>query len=201
MVGILMEAPLTPIILCKYNLEAPYCHLHMMAQSVIKYICAALLFTLIYLQLTFGGSFSPAEWCVIINIITDVANDSINNPNGLLTKFTPPHLLHHLAHRHLSSPYPSRSSPPSPPQSKPPINQHGWDESYIDNILGVCLHIGENTKRTSSSILLTISLIAHPESKEHHPIPHNYMLSLKKWIVKGQQEELKTILGWWVDTH
>ena len=36
---------------------------------------------LIHLRLTFGGSSSPAEWCIITEILTDLANDIMNNPH------------------------------------------------------------------------------------------------------------------------
>ena len=193
--------PHTPILLCKYDLDAAYRRLHMQATSAIKCICTTITCALIYLRLTFGGSFSPAEWCVIIELITDVANDITNNP----------HWSPDIAH----APTPDPTSIPSPltfPADTPfapalpvavliPLPLHGWVDSYIDDILGICLHIGDNAKRVSAAILLTIYLIAHPGSATDHPIPHNYMLSLKKWLAEGRQEESKTVLGWVVNTR
>ena len=62
----------------------------MMVQSAIKCMCATLTCALIYLCLTFGSSFNPAKWCVLIEIITNITNDITNNPHWLLsTTFAP----------------------------------------------------------------------------------------------------------------
>lgn len=57
----------------------------MVAQSAIKCMCTTLTYALIYLCLTFGSLFSPAKWCVLVEIITNVANDITNNPHWLLS--------------------------------------------------------------------------------------------------------------------
>ena len=53
----------------------------MSAESAVKCICMKTVCALIYLRLTFGGSSSPAEWCIIIELATDLANDIANNPH------------------------------------------------------------------------------------------------------------------------
>ena len=52
----------------------------MNAISAVKCICSTTVCALIFLRLTFGGSFNPAEWCVLIELINDLANDITNNP-------------------------------------------------------------------------------------------------------------------------
>jgi hypothetical protein len=71
--------PITLILLCKYDLDAVYQRLHTKASLSIKCICVTAKCILVYLCLTFGGSFSLAKWCVLIEIITDIANDITNN--------------------------------------------------------------------------------------------------------------------------
>ena len=73
--------PMMVILLCKYDLDLAYRRMHMSAASCAKCICMTAVCALIYLRLTFGGSSSPAEWCIIIELATDLANDIANNPH------------------------------------------------------------------------------------------------------------------------
>ena len=68
------------ILLCKFDLASAYRRMHLSAHTAAKCICSTAICALVYLRLTFGGSFSPAEWCVLIELLTDLGNDIINNP-------------------------------------------------------------------------------------------------------------------------
>ena len=72
--------PTIHILICKFDLASAYRRMHLNAGTAIKCICSTTICALIYLRLTFGGSFSPAEWCVLIELITDLAGDIIKNP-------------------------------------------------------------------------------------------------------------------------
>ena len=140
----------------------------------------------------------------MIEIITDLALDIANNPCWSFTKF--------------HSPIPEVSTIPSPTllqQDIPigealpsdvdvPLPRHGYFDSYVDDIIGICLHIGQNAQRTIYAILLTIYLMARPfcpNNDTSTDVLHSYILSTKKWLAEGAQEEVKTILGWQVDTR
>ena len=195
--------PTIAILLCKFDLDAAYRRMHMHAATAAKCICTTSICALIYLRLTFGAAFSPAEWCIIIELITDLSMDIINNPLWVPSK--------------LHSPIPEPSTIPPPklyPSNTPfapalPVDvtiqlpRHGWVDSYIDDLVGVCLHIKDNAKRTSTAILLSIYLLARPFCPSDIPanIIHHYILSAKKWLAEGQQEETKIVLGWFIDTR
>ena len=68
------------ILICKFDLASAYRHMHLSAKTAAKCICSTTICSLVYLRLTFGGSFSPAEWCVLIELLTVLGNDIINNP-------------------------------------------------------------------------------------------------------------------------
>ena len=72
--------PTVCIFLYKYDLASAYRRMHLHADTAKKCICSTTICALIYMRLTFGGSFSPAEWCVLIELLTDLANDIANNP-------------------------------------------------------------------------------------------------------------------------
>ena len=74
------DFPLIPILLCKFNLDVTYRRMHVYADTAAKCICTTSICALIYLQLTVGAAFSPAEWCIIIKLITCLSSDIMNNP-------------------------------------------------------------------------------------------------------------------------
>ena len=131
--------PSLPILLCKFDLEAAYRRMHMHATTAVKCICITSICALVYLRLTFGAAFSPAEWCIIIEMMTDLSNDILNNP-----------LWDPEKHK---SPIPSPDTIPSPkllPPDTPfgqalpvdvsvPLPRFGYVDSYIDDLAGVCL--------------------------------------------------------------
>ena len=135
-----MTYPLMVILLCKYDLDSAYRRMHMSAASCAKCICMTAVCALVYLRLTFGGSSSPAEWCIIIELATDLANDIANNP--------------HWRHKttFAKEPDPSRLLPPVllpasdafaqalPVDVHLNLPRHGWVNSYIDGMIGVCVY-------------------------------------------------------------
>ena len=193
--------PFLVILICKYDLDSAYRRMHLNSASAAKCICMTTVCALIYLRLTFGGSSSPAEWCVIIEILTDLANDITNNP-----------FWNHST-TYAREPDPSKLPPPLlkpendtfvqalPVDVDLQLPRHGWIDSYIDDIIGICTHQGNNAIRTTKAILLAIYLFARPSSDSKNPIPHKYLLSIVKMIAEGRQSEIQTVLGWVVDTR
>ena len=183
-----MFHPYMVVFICKYDLNSAYCHMHMNAASAEKYLCTKTICTLIYLQLTFGGLSNPAEWCIIIKILTDLTNDNTNNP--------------FCSHAVFFAKEPNPSKLP-PPILDPPIDEfvqalledlhlqlphHGWMNSYIDGIISVCVHMGDNAIRTTKQILLDIYIMARPSSSSSPPTPilHKYLLPIVKMIAESQ---------------
>ena len=68
------------ILLCTFDLSSAYILMHVIVQIVAKCIYPTIICALIYLRLTSGGSFTPSEWCILIELLTDLANTTINNP-------------------------------------------------------------------------------------------------------------------------
>ena len=156
--------PYTSIIITKIDLDAAFRRMHLNTKSAAKCICTTTICALIYLRLTFGGSFSPAEWCIMIEILKDLANDITNNPIWNPTSTLAP------------IPAPASIPPPTylPPQIpfSPalladvdlPLPHHETVDSYVDDIISLCLDICDNASRCVNAILLTIYLLASPFS-------------------------------------
>ena len=197
-----LKHPFTAILICKIDLDAAFRRMHLNAASAVKCICVTTVCAAIYLRLTFGGAFSPAEWCVMIEVITDLALDIANNPLWSPTR--------------QSAPKPTREEIPDPALQPPqvPFEQalpvdtdvntprHGHYDSYVDDIVGICVDLGDNARRTLNAILLTLHLLAKPFYNKTNDQPsHEYILSMKKWRAEGKQEEHKIVLGWEIDTR
>ena len=193
--------PEVSIFLCKYNLASAYRRMHLYANTARKCICSTSICALIYMRLTFGGSFSPAEWCILIELLTDLANDITNNP------FWKPNRTQAAQPDPKSIPPPIQLAndipfaPALPADVSLNLPRHGWIDGYIDDIVGVCLNLQDNATRTTKAILLAIAIFARPTNATPNNIPHPYILSLKKWLAEGQQEEVKTVLGWVINTR
>ena len=52
----------------------------MSTKSAAKFNCSTIICALIYLFLIFGGYFSPSKWCVLIELVINLASDIANNP-------------------------------------------------------------------------------------------------------------------------
>ena len=189
------------IILCKFDLASAYRRMHLSAHTAAKCICSTTICALVYLRLTFGGSFSPAEWCVLIELLTDLGNDIINNPywNQTTTQATQPPPASIPAPTLLPKHIPF--APALPADVSLNLPRHGWVDGYIDDLVGICLHLNQNATRTTRAILLAISIFARPTNTQTSNIPHPYILAMKKWIAEGTQEERKVVLGWVIDTR
>ena len=189
------------ILICKFDLASAYRRMHLSAQTAAKCICSTTICALVYLRLTFGGSFSPAEWCVLIELLTDLGNDIINNPfwDPTKTQATQPPPTTIPSPVLLDSAIPF--APALPADVSLLLPRHGWVDGYIDDLVGICLHMNDNATRTTRAILLAISIFARPTSTHKSNIPHPYILAMKKWLAEGTQEEQKIVLGWLIDTR
>lgn len=89
--------------------------------------------------------------------------------------------------------YPSISPLPIPHPDNPPFHtalpaneiintpRHG----FIDDIMGLLVHVNDSASMITNAILLAIHLFSCP-AEFPTPIPHNFILSLKKWLTKGK---------------
>ena len=131
----------------------------------------------------------------------NLANDITNNPYWIHTKiFTkepdPDQLLHPVL------------SPPSelfvqvlPADVLLQMPHRGWIDSYIDNIIGLCIHKGENTIRITKAILLAIFIFVRPSKSAPPPSHHKYLISIVKMIAEGRQEKRRIVSGWLINTR
>jgi hypothetical protein len=80
-----------------------------------------------------------------------------------------------------------------------PQNDNGNIDIYIDDSIGIAPDIGDTPSRVSRAIPLAIWMLSRPLS-DNDVIPRRDMISLKKLHAEGQMSEIKTILGWSINT-
>jgi len=81
-----------------------------------------------------------------------------------------------------------------------PPNNKGKVDIYIDDSIGVAPALDDIPNRVVSAIPLAIRVISRPLSNSD-VIPRKDIISLKKLSADGQLSEVKTVLGWTINTR
>jgi len=155
-------------------------------------------YLLVALRLTFGGAPGPSLWSVISEVITDIGNSLLQNncwdhttlfdhvSNGLETPISITNDTPLAKARAVSVPIPA--------------NDNGRIDIFIDDSIGVAPEIGDAPLRLIRAIPLAIRTVSRPLTDDDF-VPRKDIISLKKLKAEGQLSEVKTILGWIVNTH
>jgi hypothetical protein len=81
-----------------------------------------------------------------------------------------------------------------------PVNYSGKADTYIDDMIPVCVDIDENEERCGAAASLAFDFLSRPVGP-HKPIPREVLLSLTKLMGEGCFQGTKTVLGWNLDTR
>lgn len=81
-----------------------------------------------------------------------------------------------------------------------PDNLGGYVDVYTDDNIGVAPDFGTNVPRLNRVIPLMIHTFARP-TDSHDIIPRKDIISMKKFRAEGRLEEIKTVLGWVLNTR
>jgi len=81
-----------------------------------------------------------------------------------------------------------------------PLNDFGKIDIFIDDSIGVAPDLGKDPTRVCQAIPLAIWTIVRPAS-EQDIIPRKDIISIKKLQAEGCLEEIKTVLGWVINTR
>ena len=83
-----LHDPQLVIFLIKYDLDAAYRRLHVMAKMAALAITILKNIAYILLRLPFGVANGPSDYCIISKPVIDLANDILRDENGIQTRFT-----------------------------------------------------------------------------------------------------------------
>jgi hypothetical protein len=150
------------------------------------------------LCMTFGGSACPSLWGIILDTIADSCNSSIHNPHwDWKTLYDP-----------LS--FSIEDPKPLPPSIEftlsqdfavyIPINDIGKVDMYINDTIGVAINLADNMKHVQFAMPLVIYEFLRPLDASE-TTPRCDLISLKKFQAEERMEEIKTILGWIINTR
>jgi len=153
---------------------------------------------LIALRLTFGGAPGPNLWGVISESIADIGNAIQQNDSWNYSTFFDP--LSDTIEEPLSLPDDIPLASTKKLSVTLPLNEKGYIDMYIDDNIGVTPDLGDNLLRMKRVIPLAIRTLARPLDEEDI-LPRKDIVSLKKFKAEGRLEEVKTVLGWIINTR
>jgi hypothetical protein len=191
--------PTTKIFICKFDIDAAYCRCSFSSKTAFESMMIFVVLLLVALRMTFGGAPCPSIWGVISEVITDIGNSLLQNEFWA---------QHSKIYDHISDQIDDLISlPASIPfhqarelSVKIPSNEKGKIDVYIDDLIGIAPDIGGSPVWVIQAIPLAIHTLARPNTNLD-VIPRKEIISLKKLQAEGQLSEVKTVLGWNLDTR
>jgi hypothetical protein len=190
--------PKVKIYICKFDIDAAYCRCSFSNKTAFESMTIFAGLLLVALRMTFGGAPCPSMWGVISESITDIGNALLQNDMWLHDELYDP------IFDQLDSPFDLHSSIPFHQTRELsvciPPNDKGKVDIYIDDSIGIVPDIDEAPKRLVRAIPLAIRTMARPISVQDI-IPRKDIISLKKLHEEGRLSEVKTVLGWVINTR
>jgi hypothetical protein len=190
--------PLHRIMIQKFDFAKAYRRVHYNGQAAAR--CISVLHELAYIQmrLSFGGAGCPPSWCVISEMITDLANELLDDEAWDTSLCVSP--LQHLVPAPQRLPANIKIATAVQPQLQPPPYPHGKADTFVDDVILVFLDTAENCTRATAAVPLAIHLASRPMS-DTEPIPREPFLSMEKLAAEGMPAEIQLVLGWQIDTR
>ena len=193
-----VKFPLSPILIGKYDFKSAYRRMTFWGHSAAT--CCTIFDEIAYisLRLTFGGSSCPFLWCAMSEMITDLANDILNCPLW-------DHSITHSPHANkIQSPQFIEGCTPFaralPADVVVPPTHSGKIDSYIDDLIPVVVHRGDNASRGANAVPLAMHTVGRPVHSLE-PIPRDDLLCFRKLHGEGRLSEIKTVTGWKINTR
>jgi hypothetical protein len=189
--------PTEPILQSKVDWKSAYRRLHNAIATAIAAMVLVGNFLLIALRLTFGGAPNPSRWSDLSEISCDLSNDLVRNPGWDPTRHFSPHSTK-LPTSPILEP-PDVPFAPAEPLSVPlPIDDAPKSEVYIDDLFNC--YLLRHLARGSEILPFVLHLLGRPPNPAD-PIERDDVLSISKFLAEATPSEVKTILGWVVDTR
>ena len=190
--------PTKIILIGKYDFTSAYRRLTFWGHSAAASSSIIDDIGLISLRLTFGGSPCPFLWCPIAETITDLANDILEYEDWDVETTHSPHISKIPEPLILNDDIPF--SPAFQADVHVPPLPHGKVDGYIDDLIPVVLHEGDNARRAANAVPLAMYILGRPLNPDE-PINREDLLSFRKLAGEGQMAEIKTVTGWEIDSR
>jgi hypothetical protein len=177
----------------KYDWKSTHRRAHLIGKTVVEIIIQFGGFILAFLRIPFGGKPGPSQWNDISEMTCDLANALIDDetwaPESLKSSYSPcisepkrsDTTMQFAQARHMTATL--------------PINDKGKADNYIDDMIPVCVNIGNNDERCAAAVDLAIDVLARLLSDQGR-MPREFLLSLAKLMGEPPFQEIKNALGW-----
>ena len=186
-----------PILISKLDFKSAYRRGTMKGELAAKSIMILCGFALLLRCLPFGGSHCPNLWCVVSEFVTDLANDLLSCEDWNENEIFSPHIDKLAPPDILDSAIPFTQAKPA--DASVQVSDHGCADIFIDDIITVGFH-SKRWRRLCGATLLALHMFGRP-AHENEPVPRNDLVALNKLLAAGSPSEIKTVLGWDIDTR
>ncbi len=154
---------------------------------------------LVPLRLTFGGSSNASEFCNCSETVCDITNELLHCKD-----WDPSEIYSSIQSQIPSTPLTLDSSIPFA-ESLPfavdvPTETIGKADNFIDDLIVIILGDPGNISRGNAAAALALKLVSRPAYAQE-PILRGHQASFSKLLAEGRLEEVKTFLGWTLDTR
>ncbi len=200
-VALRSQNPKLLIFISKYDYSGAYRRIAHSASPAAQTIAVNGDTAFLSLRLTFGGSPNPPTWCMLSEMVADLANEI-----GQCDEWDPAVCR---SPAQPSTPEPLRL-PTSIPIARakrmadhiPPTRAGGRVDGFIDDLINVFLDTPTTCLRQPDIVPLAMHLTSHSHAgNEEEPIPRRPILSIPKLIAEGRPEEVQVVLGWRLNTR
>ena len=186
------------ILLIKYDLDSVYRRLHVVAKMAVLAITILKQLAYILLRLPFGVANGPSDYCVISEPIIDLANDILRDESW------DPRTVHSPIRLNLDKPTsPLKDTTPfatARPLFVPTPYFPAVVDGYIDDLISVVVAKDNWVDKAQNAAPLAIHSVFRPTDPSD-PLPRADAISERKLKGEGTPDEVKTILGWDIDTR
>ena len=197
-VALRKDHPNTPILIQKLDWKSAYRRAHLHWTTAIKCCSIYKDFALIPLRAVFGGSPCPSEWSIVSESAADLANLLLADPDW------DPYEIFSPIQEEIPPPEFYDDSITFEPALDMivsiPTESKSKTDVYIDDMITVALAQEKVIARAEAAVPLAIHVLGRPvHSRE--PISRSNLICFRKLMAEGRLEEIKTILGWTIDTR
>ena len=189
--------PSRRILMAKHDLDSAYRRLHWHAKCAL--LCITIISNIAYLltRLCFGISSGPSEWCLISETLVDFATILINDKTWDPKEVYNPKKEIPIHPKYENEKIPIKNT------KKILLNlpdEDSYMDGYIDDLLSIILEYERLILRAVHAVPLMCYLFFRPVHPLE-PIERSDIIGTIKLIAEGGLSEVKTFLGWIIDTR
>jgi hypothetical protein len=187
------------IFIQKVDFKSAYRRLHLSYDMATKCITVVRDLAFLSLRMPFGGRPCPSLWSDVSETITDLSNSLAVDPSWDPETLRSP--LQHLIPPTVSEPQDVPFADSLPVAFDIPDGEGKYKaDVFIDDVISVVLDDGRGCARGAAASLLAIHAVCRPVADDE-PVLRNELTAEKKLIAESLLEEVKTTLGWLLDTR